>query len=39
LIYELFGAFLDGTHDLIIARGAGAGQGPASWCLTSPQDR
>ncbi len=27
LIYELFGAFLDGTHDLIISREAGVGQG------------
>jgi hypothetical protein len=28
LIYELFGAFLESTHDSIISVGAGAGQPP-----------
>jgi hypothetical protein len=28
LIYELFGAFLESTHDSIISVGAGAGQLP-----------
>jgi hypothetical protein len=34
LIYELFGAFLESTHDLIISVGAGAGQLPGPSYLT-----
>jgi hypothetical protein len=34
LIYELFGAFLESTHDSIISVGAGAGQPPGP--STSP---
>jgi hypothetical protein len=36
LIYELFGAFLESTHDLIISVGAGAGQLPGPPDLTRP---
>jgi hypothetical protein len=34
LIYELFGAFLESTHDSIISVGAGAGQLPGPSYLT-----
>jgi hypothetical protein len=39
LIYELFGAFLESTHDSIISVGAGAGQlpGPSTSPWPSPQ--
>jgi hypothetical protein len=39
LIYELFGAFLESTHDSIISDGAGAGQlpGPSTSPVPSPQ--
>jgi hypothetical protein len=36
LIYELFGAFLESTHDSIISSGAGAGQLPGPPDLTRP---
>jgi hypothetical protein len=36
LVYELFGAFLESTHDSIISVGAGAGQLPGPPDLTRP---